>query len=310
MQSSTATTQQSRYFDLGAMASLANMRFATSQQIDGSYTGRHRSAQQGGAGEFADYREYVEGEDLRRLDWKVLGRTGRAYTRLYQDETNLRCTLAIDASGSMLFGSDAGANEHGTAMAKLEYVQWLTTAISHLIGQQQDQVGVAVLGDGLRHLSGMGSTSSHIHQVHSCIEGLSTTPATRLTEGLRTLFDRSRRRGVLMLLSDFLCDDLEQVFASLRLFRHRRWEVITMHVVHPMEERLPDGVAWRFEGLENDGIVDCSPAELARAYEERFADHAQMVRTLSMASGCDYRRLSTAVPYLQTLAQFLVARSG
>lgn len=310
MQSSTSTNQQSRYFDLGAMASLANMRFATSHQIEGSYTGRHRSARQGGAGEFADYREYVEGEDLRRLDWKVLGRTGRAYTRLYQDETNLRCTLAIDASGSMLFGDHAAGNGDGAAMAKLEYVQWLTTAISHLIGQQQDQVGLALLADGLRDLTAMGSTSSHIRLVHSCIEGLSTTPATRLAEGLRTLFDRSKRRGVLMLLSDFLCDDLEQVFASLRLFRHRRWEVITMHVVHPMEERLPDGVAWRFEGLENDGMVDCSPTDLAQAYQERFAAHAQMVRTLSMASGCDYRRLSTAVPYLQTLAQFLVARSG
>src|SRR4051812_17697868 len=87
-----------RFLDLSALAALAHLRFATRHQIDGTYSGRHRSRQQGGASEFADYREYVEGEDLRRLDWKVLARTGRAYVRLFQDETNLRCTLAVDAS--------------------------------------------------------------------------------------------------------------------------------------------------------------------------------------------------------------------
>ena len=83
-----------------------------------------------------------------------------------------------------------------------------------------------------------------------------------------------------------------------------------MHIVHPLEERLPEGVAWRFEGLENDGSIDCSPASLAEAYQQRFEAHALAVRTLSLACGCEYRRISTAVPYLQTLGQFLVTRAG
>src|SRR3954471_8246948 len=108
-----------------ALASVAHLRFATPRRIEGSYSGRHRSRQQGGAAEFADYREYVEGEDLRRLDWKVLARTGRAYVRLFQDETNLLCTMLVDASGSMLFGGAAGRS-------KLEYVQWLATAFAYV----------------------------------------------------------------------------------------------------------------------------------------------------------------------------------
>src|SRR3954469_8033160 len=116
------------------------MRFVTKRQIEGSFSGRHRSRQQGGAAEFVDYREYVEGEDLRRLDWKVLARTGRAYTRLYQDETNLSCTIVLDASGSMAYGAG------GT---KLEYAQFFATALAHVIGRQQDQVGLAVVADGL-----------------------------------------------------------------------------------------------------------------------------------------------------------------
>src|SRR5579885_920779 len=92
------------FLDLRALASLEGLRFSTRHRIDGSYTGRHASRQLGGAAEFVDYREYAAGEDLRRLDWKVLARTGRSYVRLYQDETNLVCTLALDASGSMAFG--------------------------------------------------------------------------------------------------------------------------------------------------------------------------------------------------------------
>src|SRR5262245_33632936 len=99
------SASSSAFLDLKALASLEHMRFATRHRIEGSYGGRHQSRQQGGAGEFADYREYSPGEDLRRLDWKVLGRSGRSYLRLYQDETNLSCTLAIDASGSMRFGA-------------------------------------------------------------------------------------------------------------------------------------------------------------------------------------------------------------
>src|SRR2546423_13555068 len=98
-----ATQHRSRFVDLKALAGLAHLRFVTPRVVEGSYSGRHRSRRQGGGSEFADYREYVEGEDLRRLDWKVLARTGRAYVRLHQDETNLRCTLAVGASGSTKF---------------------------------------------------------------------------------------------------------------------------------------------------------------------------------------------------------------
>jgi uncharacterized protein (DUF58 family) len=296
-----STRPASRFLDLRALAALEHLRFAPRQRLEGAYTGRHPSRRQGGAGEFADFREYTEGEDLRRLDWKVLARTGRAYTRLYQDETNLVCTLVLDASASMRYGSG------GT---KLEYVQYLATALSHVIGRQQDQVGLAVVAERVRDFLPPGSTAGHVAHLQEAIAGLQTHPATDLAAALRDLFQRLPRRGVLLLLSDFLVDDLEAVFASVRLFRHRRWEVIVLHVMHPEEERLPAGAAFRFEGLEGEGRVDCSPAEIRALYEERFAAHAAMLRTLALAAGCDYRRVSTAVPYLQTLGGFLVERAG
>src|SRR3954471_879341 len=302
----TTAAGRSRFLDLRALSALAHMRFVTRQQIEGSYTGRHRSKQQGGAAEFVDYREYAPGEDLRRLDWKVLARTERPVVRLYQDETNLIATLVLDASGSMRFGGKRGS----LAGAKLESAQYLATGMSHVITRHQDQVGLAVVGGGLREVFPPGSTPGHVARLQGAIETLKTEPATDLAGGLRDLFGRLSRRGVLLVMSDFLVDDLERAFASVRLFRHRRWEVVLLHLVHPDEERLPEGPAYRFEGLENDGRVDCSPADIRRLYQERFEAHGAMVRSLGLAAGCDYRRVSTAVPYLQTLSGFLVERSG
>jgi len=298
----TATTPQ--FLDLKALATLQHMRFATRHRIEGSYSGRHRSRQQGGAGEFVDFRQYTPGEDLRRLDWKVLARTGRTYLRLYQDETNLLCTLAIDASGSMRFGQSSRGG------SKLQYAQYLATALSHVIQRGQDQVGVAVLAAELTGFLAPGGSRVHAARVQEIIEQIEPRPTVHMAAALRELFQRTARRGVLLLISDFLMEDLEEVFAAVRLFRHRQSEVILLHLIHPDEERLPEGAAFRFDGLENEGMVDCSPAEIRAAYEQRFAAHLASVRTFALADGCDYRRASTATPYLQTLGQFLVERAG
>ena len=296
-----------RLLDLRAMMAMEHLRFTTRYRIEGAFSGRHESRQQGGAGEFVDYREYVGGEDLRRLDWKMLARSGRAYVRLFQDETNLVCTIAIDASGSMLFGKSSGYPGRDT---KLQYVQFLATALSYVIGRGQDQVGFAVLGQRLLHYLPPGSTQSHLNRIYGAIEHIEPRPTTRMAEALRELFERSSRRGVLVLLSDFLMEDFDQVLSAIRLFRHRHWEVLALHVVHPLEERMPEGTAFRFEGLEDEGIVDCSPAELANEYRVRFNSHLEAVRSSVLASGCEYKRVSTAISYLKTLRGFLVERSG
>ncbi|HEY5314664.1 MAG TPA: DUF58 domain-containing protein [Pirellulales bacterium] len=297
----------SRFLDLRGLASTEHMRFTTRHRLDGAFIGRHASRQQGGSGEFVDYREYTDGEDLRRIDWKVLSRTGRAYLRLYQDETNLRCTLALDASGSMRFGAQGGDQTSGS---KLDYACYLATALAHVIQRGQDQVGLAVIGQTLEHYLPPAGTPTHVARLYETIEKIGTTPGLQLAGGLGQLFGRVHRRGVLLVFSDFLVDDLEETFAALRLFRHRRWEVIVLHLVHPDEERLPEGRAFRFEGLENEGALNCSPAEIRQEYEALFERHAAVVRTMALGCGCDYRRISTAVPYLQTLDGFLLKRSG
>ncbi len=299
------TDVSSRFLELQALSELEHMRFTTRHRIEGSYSGRHQSRQQGGAGEFVDFREYAPGEDLRRLDWKVLARTGKAYTKLFQDETNLLCTLAIDASGSMRF---SGVNHETGSGSKLEYAQYLATGLSHVISHGQDQVGLAILSETLEDYIPPGGTRSHIAHIQQRVEQLETQPALNMAPALRELFKRTTRRGVLLLMSDFLIDDLEETWAALRLFRHRRSEVVILHLIHPHEERLPEGAAFRFEGLEDEGEIDCSPGEIRDSYRERFEDYVAGVRTLALAAGCDYRRISTAIPYLRVIGDFLVER--
>jgi uncharacterized protein (DUF58 family) len=297
----------SRFLDLNALTALDHRRFSTRRRVEGAFMGTHSSRQLGGAGEFVDFREYTGTEDLRRLDWKVLARTGKAFVRIHEEETNLSCALVIDASGSMRFGATDRRNAAGS---KLEYVQYLATALSHVITRTQDQVGLAVLNGSLVDWLPPGATSSHVEHVQNVIEKLETRPSLQMAAGMRDLFERCRRRGVLLLMSDFLMEDIEDVFAALRLFRHRGWDIVVLHIVHPDEERLPQGVAYRFEGMENEGRVNCSPSEIITAYRERFSAHLAMVRQLSLGGGCEYRRVSTAIPYLQTLGGFLVERAG
>lgn len=301
------TQRRSRFLDLHALAALRNRRFTTRHTVEGLYGGRHMSRQRGGSGEFVDFRPYVGGEDLRRLDWKVLARTRRAYVRHYQDETNLPCMFVIDASGSMQFGSAGSPSAIGS---KLTYVQYLATALSHVIFCQQDQVGLAVVNDGLQAYIPPGGTPEHVARVQEAIEVIKSNPVTDLSQALRDLFHRVRRRGLLLVMSDFLLDDLEETFGALRLFRHRHWEVVVLHIIHPGEERLPDGMAYRFDGMENDGHVECNPDPIRALYEKRFQDHVSAIRTVSLASGCGYHHVSMAVDYVQVLSRFLVERSG
>jgi len=297
----------SPFFEPQKLAGLERMRFTTPRRVEGAYSGQHIAKRLGGAGEFVDYREYTPGDDLRHVDWRVMGRMGRAYLKRFQDETDLSCTLVLDASGSMLQGSQPSA---GRNTSKLAWMQYFSTALSHLITMNRDSVGLALVNDKLLQYVTPSSTYQHRLLLHEHIERLRPVGGSQLAAGLDQLLLRVKRRGVLLVVSDFLVDSLEPLIGSLRKFRSRGWEVIALHVVHPDEQRLPEGTAFRFYGLESDGLVDCQSSEVRRAYQERFAEHLATTRAALLATNCDYYFASTATSYLDVLRTFLVLRSG
>lgn len=299
--------QVSRFFEPAKLAGLEQMRFTTSRRVEGAYSGRHISKRRGGAGEFVDYREYSPGDDLRRLDWKAMGRTGRTYLKLFQDETDLRCTLLLDVSGSMYQGSRSAQDQRGS---KLQWMQYFATALSHLIVLGRDAIGMGVVREQLESYLAPVASMQQRDLMHRAIEQLSPRGETDLAQGLDDLLLQSSRRGVLITISDYLLPDLEAVLAGFRKFRARGWEVIALHLVHPDEEHLPSGTAFRFQGLEGEGSVNGQVSEIRRAYEERFQQHLSAVRSMLLGVGCDYHCIRTSENYLDVLRSFLVVRSA
>ncbi len=296
-----------RFFEPAALGGLERMRFVTRRRVEGHYSGRHTAKRRGGAGEFVDYREYAPGDDLRRVDWKVMGRMGRPYLKLFQDETDLSCTLLIDGSASMTHGSRSARDARGS---KLQWCQYFSTALAHLLVLQRDAVGVGVVRDGLADYLPPGGSPQHGALVREQIEQLTAGGTTDLARGLDDLLLRVRRRGVLMILSDFLVDSLDEIVAGVRKFRSRGWEVIAMHVIHPEERDLPEGNAFRFHDWEGDAAVNCQLVEVRREYRQRFEAWAATTRGALLSVGCDYHRVITSERYLDVLRSFLVTRGG
>jgi uncharacterized protein (DUF58 family) len=236
-----------------------------------------------------------------------MGRMQRAYLKQFQDETDLSCTLVLDASGSMLQGARSSTNTSGS---KLEWMQYFATALSHLIGLSRDAVGLALINESLVEYVPPSSTYQHRLLLHDHIEQMHPKGKSQLARGLDELILRVRRRGVLLMVSDFLIDDIEPLVGNLRKYCSRGWEVIALHLVHPDEQQLPDGMAFRFYGLEADGLVDCQLTEVRRAYQERFASHLASTRAALLGAGCSYHRASSATSYLDVLRTFLVMRTA
>ena len=299
------TAPPSRFLDLAALARLGNLRLCVRGVVEGPYAGRHQSVARGGAVEFVDFRPYSPGEDLRRLDWKVLARLRKPYVRTCADETNLLCTIVLDASSSMLFGGHLHAG-----MSKLDFARHLAAAVAFILMRERDQASLAVCADGLADYLPLGSTPAHLSRFCEKLDAVNAVPKTRMALALKDLFPLVRRRSLLVVMSDFLFDDLERVFTNLRLFAHQRIEVVLLHIVHPEEETLPKGPAYRFEDLESALTVPCSPAEVVNAYEAAFRKHVARVSNLASAGGMEYRYVSMAFPYIMALKDMLVERKG
>lgn len=301
-----ANDDSSKFLDLRSLYGLEGLRFTAKRRIEGSYSGRHVARKQGGAGEFADYREYSPGDDLRRLDWRILARTGKTFLKLHQDETNLACTLMIDSSGSMGFcGYQQKQDE-----SKLVWCQYFATALSHLVLTGRDHVGLAVSEQQQFTYLPPSCLPQQRGLLHETIAKLIPRGVTSLGKSLDALFMQVKKRGVLMLLSDFLELDLDPMLSSLRKFRSRGWEVIAIQVVHPDELTLPKGRAFRFLGMEGETPVAVQVNELRQAYETRFERHQAAVRSGLLSIGCDFYSIYTSTHYMDVLRQFLIKRSG
>ncbi|MCZ7644414.1 MAG: DUF58 domain-containing protein [Planctomycetota bacterium] len=304
------TNPRYRFLEPAALQELKNLRFIAKRIVEGSFAGRHRSNIRGSSVEFADYREYSPGDDLRRLDWKVYLRTRRPYIRTFDEETNLTVLLAVDTSRSMDFGGRESRGARGAALTKLNYARYLAAALAYLVVQSRDQAGLALVANDLAGWHAPGSTHRHLDGLLNLLERAEVGKSTRLGAGLESLFTLVRRRGILILVSDFLDENLDDLFRMVRLYRHRRFEVILFHVIHPEEQALPYGRNFRFVDSEGGGELEVDPRDVEQGYAAAFEAHRLRVRNLALGCGCEYEPVETGVTYPDAIRAYLRVREA
>jgi uncharacterized protein (DUF58 family) len=283
------------------LAKLQGLELRARLIVEGYVSGVHRSPYHGFSVEFAEHREYVPGDDLRYVDWKVFGKTDKVYLKQYEEETNLVTYLLLDTSESMLYKSDPAA------LSKLEYAQCLAAALSWLILQQQDSVGLVTFDREVRSLVRASSNPSHLKQLLHVMEQSVAERKTASGPIFHDLAERLKKRGIVIVLSD-LFDDVPSMLAGLKHFRHRRHEVVLFHVLDPAELDFPFRDTMLFKGLEQWPDVLTDPAALRKAYIQEFQSFVRQLKQGCRAQRMDYVGIRTDQPLDVALSTYLSSR--
>ncbi|MEE9275963.1 MAG: DUF58 domain-containing protein [bacterium] len=289
-----------RYFDPLVVARLANLELRARHVVDGLMSGIHRSRASGFSVEFEEHRQYVPGDELRHIDWKAFGKFDRYLIKQYEDETNLRSHLLVDASGSMDFGEGP--------LTKWEYACILATAMAHLLLRQSDAVGLTVAAEREDEVLRAKAARRHLLGVMAVLEAAAPGGGTDLVRAIEELGERHRHRGLVAVFSDLL-DDPERIGRALALLRMKGNDVIVFHILDPAELDFPfEGLA-RIEDVETDRsmLVECEVVQAPYlAILREFLDDA---RERCRSQGIDYVLLSTAEPLDRALVRFLARRA-
>ena len=268
---------------------LATFEFAPRALVEGYLAGRHRSRSRGSSIEFRDYRQYVQGDDPAMIDWRVYARTDRHYLRTYEQETNMECHVFLDSSASMGFGQ---------TISKLDYASFFAAALSCLVVMNTDRVSLPIFDDGIRRYFAPGSTRGHLRNLLHALEDNPPGNQTSLAEALQRSFPLLKRRGTLVVISDFL-DDPAAIFAALSSYLHRGFRVHLFHIIDPEELALQRRGLVTFRDMESGQRVGAHTERIREAYRGAMQDHIANLRSLSTRRGVDYGVARTDTHFFQ-----------
>lgn len=250
---------------------LKSFEFAPRLVVDGWFAGRHRSRQRGSSTEFADYREYAPGDDPRLVDWRVYARSDRFYIRLFEQETDMDCTVFLDCSGSMGYGE---------RVTKLSYAAFFSAALAYLVVRNGDRIAMHLFDNALRLSLPHGGTRRHLDRVFNELQTVQPGQTTRTAEALHRALPALRHRGLLILLSDFL-DDPADIFDALSPYLHRGFRICMFQVLDPVEIELADRGMVTVEDLESGERLRVHTPELRQDYAEAMQAHIRALREMA-----------------------------
>ena len=291
---------QSRFYSPERLSRLHNLQLLARTVVEGYISGLHRSPFKGFSAEFAEYREYLPGDDLKHFDWRVFARSDKRYVRQYEEETNLACTILLDVSGSMAFAGEEG-------LSKFEYGCCLGAALTYLMIHQRDQVGLVLFADDVLRRIPPRNSPAHLKFVLEQLEKAEPAGETGIARSLHAIAETSKRRGIVVVISD-LIDEPDDVMNALNHFRHNRNEVIVFNTFTPAERTLPYEGLVDFEDLETGHRLQVRADVIGDEYRRRFGEFVARYKKDCAAARIDYQLVTTDVPYEMMLAAYLQER--
>jgi uncharacterized protein (DUF58 family) len=298
-------------FDPSSLAKYGRLSMMARNVVEGFLTGVHKSPYKGFSVEFAEHRQYYPGDEIRHIDWRVLGKTDRYYIKEYEEETNLKAYLLVDASGSMAYQSRerqvAQRPEIGT---KFQYAQFVAASLAYLMLHQLDAVGLVTHDNKIRTMLPPRASSKHLMHILQTLEETQPGGETSMAPLWHELAGKLRRRGMIVILSDCF-DQLAPLMRALQHFRHSRHEVILFHILAPEEIEFPFRKWTQFRNLETPGhrlLVD--PQRLRKEYLENFNNFCTQLRRQAGQMQIDYHQMRTDEPVEKALGIYLTKRQS
>ena len=288
-----------KYSDPEVLASIAPLALRARRVVEGTISGLHRSPFHGFNVEFADYREYAPGDDLRRLDWRVVARSDRYYVKQYEQESNLRATIVMDASRSMRYGSGP--------LTKFDYGSVLAASLATLLVEQQDPVGLALFDSQARETLPPAATQAQLARILGQLEQAQPDRTTELGGVLSTLGDQIRQRGLIVIISDLLTD-LDKFYDGLARLQYRGHEVLVFQILDPDEIEMPFRDLVLFHDIEGSEELFAEPWGFRHAYREAIDRFIEEVHSACGARAIDHVLLKTDQDLAGALSHYLHAR--
>jgi uncharacterized protein (DUF58 family) len=282
-----------------ALMSIRNLELRARVVVEGFWNGIHRSPYHGFSVEFTEYRQYTHGDDPRYLDWRVYARSDRFFIKKFEDETNLRCYLLVDHSRSMTYGSQG--------YTKADYAATLAATLAHFLYLQGDAVGLLTFNDEAGEYLPARHRTGHLHHLMLALEKPPGGHATNLVAPLKRIIEIVRKRGVIMLISDFLAptDRLEPELTSLAACGH---EVIVFQVLDPAEMNFEFDAPSMFQDVESGKTVFIDPGAARKEYLRKLEEHCAGLKVICQRLGIAFHRLATNQPLELALFDFLRER--
>lgn len=287
-----------KYFASTDAARMGKLQLIARQVVEGVITGLHKSPHRGFSVEFSEHREYVPGDELRHLDWKVYSRSDRYYIKLYEQETNLRATLVLDTSASMKFGAGGG---------KIEYARHLAACLAYLLAMQQDLAGLVAIDESVRTELPAASSPAHIDRLFKALESIEVGKGTNLPQQLHGLAERLPRRSLVILLSDLWVEPSELI-KSLQHLRYRKHQGMILHLLDRAEIELPYDRQITLQDLETDEKIQVDPNDLRETYQAQVEEYLTAIRRACNDSGIEYHTIYLDQPYDKAIVELLARR--